>query len=457
GSSGGDPLSRSDGLGYYGFNERMDLSVRGELSDDLMMRVRSSAPALWRGALFDTYDGRSWVGDQENPQPIPGEAPFNYPIEFRSTGPRATISQTFYIESEQPNAIFAAGQPDQVWHEGSVSIDSLGALRTESTLTPGTVYSVISTRGAATPAELRSAPPRELPPNLQRYLQLPSALPARVGELARKITAGASSPYDKVKAIEAYLRNNYQYSLDSPVPPEGRDAVDHFLFDTRVGFCEQFASATTVMLRSLGIPSRVAVGYTTGKRNPFTGYYEVRASDAHSWVEVWFPTYGWYEFDPTFDVPPANLELADTFPIARLLGFLAEHLAPLLPGGGGGVLRYALLVVLAGTAGVGLWIVARKMRRPIRVVPTPLPPTPVARAFHRLEEALRIGGTPRPPSETAAETITRTSRATGVPIEVAVASFEKECYGPTGADPDETITAVDELRRLSEATRATSL
>jgi transglutaminase-like putative cysteine protease len=448
-----DPSSRMNGISYYGFSDRMDLSIRGELSDDLMMRVRSSAPALWKGSVFDRYDGRSWTGDQGEARRLGTSPPYDYPIEFRSTGPRSLVTQTFYIEAEQPNVIFAAGQPDQVWHDGAVDIDALGSLRTDSTLTPGQVYSVLSTRGSAGASELRAVTPREIPPSIERYLQLPTTLPDRVKGLAREITEGTTNDYDAVKAIETYMRDNYRYSLDSPVPEEGRDAVDHFLFDTRVGFCEQFASATTVMLRTLGIPARVAVGYTTGTKNAFTGYYEVKASDAHSWIEVWFPGYGWYEFDPTYAVPPAETQLAETLPIARLIGFLADVLGPIVPGGLGDLLKYALLAVLAGTVAAGLWIIGRKWKPRMGAAPRPVPTTPIARAFYRLEETLHMRGEGRPPSETAAETIRRSANLTGMKPELALSSLEQECYGPRLPGKKETEAAVDELRRMSEAAR----
>ena len=93
------------------------------------------------------------------------------------------------------------------------------------------------------------------------------------------------------------------YSIDTPPLPAGADAVDTFLFDQQVGFCEQIASALVVMLRTLGVPARLGVGYASGDRNPFTGLYEVKASDAHAWTEVFFPGHGWLTFDPTANVP----------------------------------------------------------------------------------------------------------------------------------------------------------
>lgn len=446
---GSSPSSRGTANSYYAFSDRMDLRIRGNLSDDLVMRVRSSAPSMWKGITFETYDGVAWVGDTDDPVEMGDTPPFGYPIEFRSLGPRQTISQTFYIEAEQASVVFAAGQPDVVWYDGGVSIDDLGGYRTDSTLTPGTVYSVVSSRGAASPRLLRSID-GEVREDIRRYLQLPDSLPARVRDLARRITADADNDYDRVKAIEAYLRDNYRYLIDSPVPPPGRDAVDHFLFDTDVGFCEQFASATAVMLRSLGIPTRVVAGYTPGDKNPFTGYYDVRSSDAHSWVEVWFPKVGWYEFDPTFAIPPATLELAEVIPLARLFRFLAEKIATLIPDGVGAAMRNIagalLLVVLAA----GAWVAQRKLRRP-PATPAPLPAFdagPVTRALARFEAANRLLGRPRRSAETAAELVARTARA-DARAGLAVRAFEQERYGDEPLDATRAAEAAKEFDRMS--------
>lgn len=448
---GGDSGSRSSGPGYYGFDDRMDLSVRGDLSDDLVMRVRSSAPSMWKGVVFGTYDGRAWEGAGEDGAALAGDVPpYEYPPQFRSLGPRARITQTYYVETEQPNVIFAAGQPDTIWYEGGVTIDALGGVRTPSTLTPGTVYSVVSTRGSASVEELRTLP-RETPPEaVQQYLQLPE-IPDRVERLARRITANATTDVDKVLAIEDYLRRNYRYSLDSPVPPLGQDAVDHFLFDADVGFCEQFASATAVMLRSLGIPARVVAGYAVGERNPFSGYYEVSASDAHAWVEVWFPRYGWYEFDPTFAIPPAEGGLERSIPLLAAI----DSLRRLVADGGpiakaiAGAVGAVLVALLARFA----WRVLepRRLRRRRR---GPLPGAgPVTEAFRRFEQALATRGEARAPSETAAETLARAARYHGGSSRSALRVFEVERYGPLPPGETETAAAVDELDRLARVVR----
>ena len=246
------------------------------------------------------------------------------------------------------------------------------------------------------------------------------------------------------------MRANYEYSIDSPVPPTGQDAVDHFLFETDVGFCEQFASATVVMLRSLGIPARVVAGYTPGDRNPFTGYYEVRSSDAHSWVEVWFPRFGWYEFDPTFDVPLATTGLADVLPLAKLFRVVAEKLAALIPDGMGAGLRNVVAVLLAATLAVGGWIASRKLRRPARVGPPGIVvgAGPITRALARFEATTRMLGRPRRASETAAELLARTS-GLGGRTRSALSAFEQERYGAEPVDQKRANDAAREFDRLS--------
>jgi transglutaminase-like putative cysteine protease len=430
----------------------MDLSVRGDLGDELVMRVRSSAPAMWKGLVFGEYDGRAWnAADEDAAVPAGDFPPYEYPIAFRSLGPRARLTQTYYVETEQPNVIFAAGQPDTIWYDGGVSIDALGGVRTASTLTQGTVYSVVSTRGSASVDELRTIPHEPPPDHLQQFLQVPDSVPERVERLARDITSGATTDVDKVLAIEDYLRRNYEYALDSPVPPLDRDAVDHFLFDADVGFCEQFASATAVMLRTLDIPARVVAGYAVGHRNSFSGYYEVRASDAHAWVEVWFPGYGWYEFDPTFAIPPADGGLERSIPLVGAIAAVVRTLrdagpvAKAVAGAAGSILAAALL-----------WLTWRKVgprwsRR--RRSPLPAGAGPVTTAFRRFEDALAARGQPRAPSETAGEVVTRTAKHHGDMSRAALRVFEAERYGPLPPRDDEVTAAVEELERLSRAVR----
>ncbi|MGI8775173.1 MAG: transglutaminase TgpA family protein [Actinomycetota bacterium] len=451
GFSEGSPSSRSGaGASFHGFGQSMDLNVRGDLPDDLVMRVRATQAAMWRSGVFDRYDGRTWTGPEADPEPLPDRLPVAYPVEFRDLGPRVSISQTFYLEAELPNAIFAASQPDSVWYEGGLFIDSLGILRTASTLTPGGVYSVVSSRGAATAQQLRAAESDEVPEKVARYLQVPDSLPERVGQLAQEITRGTNNRYDQVKAMEAYLAERYRYTIESPIAPPGRDSIDHFLFDTDVGYCEQFASATAIMLRTLGVPARVAVGFTPGTRNAFTGLYEVKASDAHAWVEVWFPGLGWYEFDPTFDIPPAQMELGEVLPLARVIGFAVEQLRGFLPAGGLGILRTAMIVAIGGAAALWLVLLLRgRRRRPAPAARTLADKGQLGKAFLALEEALATAGAPRRPHETVRETIHRAAQKAGSDEQQAASVVETHLYAREGVPPEHAQKVASHLKGLA--------
>jgi hypothetical protein len=270
--------------------------------------------------------------------------------------------------------------------------------------------------------------------------------------LAQHITAADTNQYDRIKSVEDYLRRNYRYQLASPVPPPGRDAVDYFLFNDNVGFCEQFASATAVMLRSLGIPARVVAGYTTGGRNPFTGYYEVKASDAHTWVEAWFPGAGWYEFDPTFNVPPAHTSLAELIPLTKVFRWLASKLAFVLPHGAPVAVKYLIVSALLLTVAVGIWIGARKLRnRTPAVQGEPSWPGQVTAALKGLQDALATAGLDKRPAETGAELVARATVLTTLSAPNAVDAFHRERYAATPPGPAEAQAAVDELGRLTEA------
>ncbi len=182
-------------------------------------------------------------------------------------------------------------------------MDESLSLRSPFFLPPDLVYTVVSEVYNPTPEELRRAGTSRFSESI--YLQLPEGIPLRAKELARGITSGFNNDYDKVKAIENYLQRNYQYDLDIPPFPSNRDVVDYFLFESKKGYCEHFASAFVVLCREAGIPARLVTGYLTTDYNPFTGYYEVKVEDGHAWAEVFFPNYGWVAFDPTpgFEVP----------------------------------------------------------------------------------------------------------------------------------------------------------
>ncbi len=305
--------------GYPGFSESLDTSVRGDLGDEVVMRVRSPEPAFWRGQTFTDFDGRTWAVSPETGRPNPGPTINVAPTlgdEANPTLERDELIQTYFVEADLPNVLFAAHRATTVIFDGTVWTRPDGALRSDVTLTEGSVYTIVSERVRATPELLRSqgdvadvfaayddaASQAVLAP----YLELAPTTSQRTIALADELNRPGQSTYDTIRAYEAWLATNTTYDLDAPVPADGVDAVDDFLFVSTRGFCEQIASALTVMLRSQGVPARLATGYLPGVRDRVSGVWEVRASDAHAWVEVWFPETGWEAFDPTADVPLAG-------------------------------------------------------------------------------------------------------------------------------------------------------
>lgn len=365
GVSGRSSGQGRESFGYFGFADELDTGVRGRPDDSVVMRVRASRPDFWRGQTFDSWDGRRWTMSATKPTVIEGlGGVIDVPrVRDAPTGGDELV-QTYYIERPGPNLIFGAYSVDRV-HFADRRLFQLpdGTLRTAVRLDAGSAYTVVSRRLPLTASVLRIAPdPSTAPSGVRaRYAQPPVAT-ERVRRLAADVTATASSTYDKVRALEAWLAANTEYSLDIPRLAAGADAVDTFLFEDRIGFCEQIGTSLVVMLRSLGIPARLVAGYAPGQRNPFTGLYEVKASDAHAWAEVYFPGIGWQAFDPT-----ANVPLAGDGGFGRAGAGLGAYLASALPLPPASVVL--AVAVVGGVAGllVGgvVWVRRRRARRPV--------------------------------------------------------------------------------------------
>jgi transglutaminase-like putative cysteine protease/uncharacterized membrane protein len=284
---------------YYGFDTQLDLGYRGGLNDTVMMYVRSPVWSYWRSHAFDRYDGRHWMQSSQDLTPVEPHSPyyfvFIYPFPHGDY-----FVQTYYIAEPMPNLVFTGGKPtDMIFPADLVSVDFTGGIRAPRALQPDTAYSVWSIRQNFDPRDLRAAGTDYPPDVADTYLQLPDTVTDRTRELARELTRDAPTPYDKAVALRDYLKETYPYDYFPPPQAPNADAVDQFLFVDERGVCEHYASAMIVMLRSLGIPARLAAGYGSGTHNPITGFYEVRARDAHAWVEVYFPGQDWVPFDPT--------------------------------------------------------------------------------------------------------------------------------------------------------------
>jgi len=300
--------SNDTGDYFYGFDTNLDLRYRGGLSDAIVMYVRSPSRSYWRSHSYDEYSGVSWSQSDKSlleMEPEVGvyyklDKPLGSPLYAQPAGEGQRIVQSFTIVRQQPNLVFAAYRPSEIYITASqLSLDSGDGIRLPEALKPGFTYSVASLRPNFDPELLRQAS-TEYPAYItHRYLQLPNNISQRTKNLAGRLTADHTNPYDKVTALADYLRTEYPYNNFPPPHPPGAEVVDTFLFEDQQGICEQYVTALVVMARSLGIPARLTTGYGAGTHNPITNYYEVRLNDAHSWAEVYFPGYGWVPFDPT--------------------------------------------------------------------------------------------------------------------------------------------------------------
>jgi len=313
-----------------GFSDSVELGRIGEIKQNtaVVMRVRTGRrlnyPLLrWRGIALTTFDGRRWTTTEAGKENrAPGDDGWIQLFSERNlqAPPAAEVHFTVLLQPIASDALFAPAQ--LIMLRGNFLGDSgtyyANSRRSSVVLYPsGSVYNPyrnyaqiryegISLVPMSRPQKARFAG-TDYPDNLRNlYLRLPSSLDPRIPDLARKITVAAHNPFDKAVIMEYFLRNNFAYTLTLTGKP-GKDPLAHFLFDTRAGHCEYFASAMAVMLRTLGIPSREVNGFLPGEYNDVAGDYIVRASDAHSWVEAYFPGSGWIPFDPT---PPSSSDFS---------------------------------------------------------------------------------------------------------------------------------------------------
>lgn len=339
---------------YAGFNGVVDLQSRGKLSSQRVFQVKANFPAYFRAMTFDHYDGRFWT---QSVTSLRKRTVANPPFTFLPPSYNALdIVQIFYIDRPLPNLVFFAPEAYQVFFPSQILYqDVAGCLRSPFTLEPGMVYSVVSRQSRMERERLVRLPRRDpLIRQSPQYRQLPESIPPRVRKLARDIVGDKTSFFEQASAISQYLQQHYRYNLEVPPYPLGVDAVDHFLFEAREGYCEQFASAQVVLCRVLGIPARYTTGYLPGRLNPFSGFREVRGDDAHAWSEVFLPGYGWLTVDSTpggESMPELNLDgpLEERWLGLAILRYLTSeldvHWVWLFPGlaiAGGGLLLRAL-------------------------------------------------------------------------------------------------------------------
>jgi transglutaminase-like putative cysteine protease len=269
-------------------------------------------PFYWRSFTYDIYTGHGWSSSQTlQTQYQPDQL-----IQPEALPGHVLIQEQMSLLPIVGGTIYALGEP------ASVNVPSSAAWRSPNDLfgiqASDTSYSIQSLVPVATETALRAAGQDYPSWVVQRYLSVPSEVPARVKELAIQLTATEPTPYDRAHAIEQYLRQTYPYTLDVPRPPANQDLVDYFLFDLRKGYCDDYASAMVILARAAGIPARLAIGYASGTYNLNSRRYIVTQADAHSWVEVYFPGIGWVSFEPTAGLPAIDRSAQPTQPATLL-------------------------------------------------------------------------------------------------------------------------------------------
>jgi transglutaminase-like putative cysteine protease len=423
----------------------------------------------WRGYTYDLYTGRGWrtegtqtinygagepavFGDRSRAE---FDRQYGRDVPMTLPGHR-TVRQAVRVVGDVGGLLYVAGNLVTADQNYSVAWrppeDAFGANIGATTYRADSLVTAVSEK------ELRSAGSDYPEWVRNRYLTLPDEVPARVKSLALDLTATAPTPYDRARAIEAYLRT-FTYTLDVPTPPFDQDVADYFLFDLKKGYCDYYATAMVVLARAAGLPARLAMGYATGDYDIFNARYIVTEADAHSWPEIYFPGYDWIEFEPTAGLPPIRRP-AETAPlvfsgprgileplVARRvwLGWL-QRLG--LPGG-------LTLLIVGGV----VWAIADgwRLRR--------LPPDAAAamlyqRLYHhgrRLDVPVRAGDTPYEFAASLTERLTDLAqkRRWGKLLTPAIQEvlyltdlYVQVCYSPHQPDAADRVEAIHAWQRL---------
>ena len=383
--SSGERAERSGGEAEpmpLAFGETLDPAGPGSRrSADVLLRIRAPRPDVWRAVTYDRWDGRRWRRTAGGPPGVVPDGARFVPVPtapFRP-GPAEDADQRVRVEASW--AEVAVGAPQVRYFEvpGGAAVSPDGTVRLVPPLGRGATYQALSQRPVTTEAELRAAGAHVPEGGLADLLDH-TTVSAGARALAAGITAGAPTAYDKVRALERWLGTNVRVDDDAPAVPPGTDPVDDVLFGRRAGPPERLAATLAVLARTVGVPSRLALGFLPGERPLFGGQFVVRARHAHAWVEVPFTGLGWQRFDPTGRIARA---MEGDPPAGRLKRVLARWW-PVLAG-----------LVLAAVA-VVVAVLARRRRRRLA--------TPWAtRCFDRLTRLGARRGRPRRAAETPAE------------------------------------------------------
>jgi len=303
-----------------GFSETVKLGDIGKIkrSSAVVMRVRiEGSPGLfkgvlWRGVGLTSFDGKRWFNDNTDQLPVSPASPDRFLVpssEGWQSRKHVALRYRVLLEPLSTDVLFVAAVPRQLTGRiRLLSIDQTQSLHNRQRDNAPLGYDVVTEAGVPTAEELRRTS-SDYPPGIRLTCLRTPGLNPEVADLAQQVTASATDNYYRALAIRNYLQRNFGYTLD-PIGIDPEDPIGSFLLKSRQGYCEYFAAAMALMLRAVNIPSRLVNGFQTGSYNRVGKDFVVRARDAHTWVEAYFPGYGWIPFDPT---PPDPSQIAETW------------------------------------------------------------------------------------------------------------------------------------------------
>ena len=332
---------------FYG--TELELGLGFPLSDTIMFQVEVPELALeqkppryyWRGRVYDHFSRDQWYITGNARQDF---SPTNTGLNIPDTENGTLAHFIFTAGASRISLTYAPAQPVWMSRPGSILASPAGdaALNISSwnatpALRPGETYQVDAIVSNPTIEALRASGTEYPEWVRERYLQLPDNFSPRIQALAQEITAGSETPYEKTAAITQYLRDNIEYSPSIPAAPALSDPLEWILFEHKKGYCVYYATFEVLMLRSLGIPARMVVGFSQGAgatseeeggviEDFSISSFTVRKRNAHAWPEVYFPGMGWVEFEPTENQAPLNRPLAPRDPNETDLGGLIRDL-----------------------------------------------------------------------------------------------------------------------------------
>ncbi len=475
-----------DEFSYYGFNSRMNQNLRGEMTPQVVMRVRAQSPGFWRVLAFERYTGLGWESlyDEEIAVLSRPRWALQFYLPRNPAVSGREVVQTYTIAADFPNLLPALYQAAQLYFPlDQVAVDTEGSLRSPIALSDGITYTVVSEVPRRDRTRLNQAD-TDYPEAVQRrYLQVPEEILPAVRELTQDILSNApnpvTQPYEQALYLAQHLKQNYALKEELPFFAEGDDLVSAFLFDHSGGQPDHFSTVLTIMLRSIGVPARLVTGFAPGEFNPFTGLYVVRNTDAYALTEVYFGEAGWFAFDPIpgHETVPLSSHEPERFGVLRqfwrwvagwlpppVLGWIrgAVGLMVELAGsalgwlkallsGGLGLVKGALALLGLGIGAWILWLGGQRLRRGWQLRRLPPPEA----AYQRMVALLSDRGVRKRASQTPQEYVALVRLHLPAPAADAVAALSQEYvrwrYGGLPADIEQMR---GQLKRLQTTRRA---